>query len=174
MFWDCVQLMHPNFNVPADSPYPSDTSFPSDLSYPREIDINAQSFYLIRNDTDKTLKLEDGSSQIFRAYPFNVIQQEVGSDQIDIGIVLDNVSLEILNAIEDAAKNTSVPIQMTFSVYMEGDDTPQITPIQLALTEVVVDLFSVSCKASRVDLFKRRFPFGKNTYFLSNFTGLVI
>ena len=174
MFYDTVQLHHPNFNVPADSPYPSETSYPSDTSYPGEIDYNAQSFYLIRDSADHTLKLEDGSSQIFQGYPFDVIQQEVGSDQVDIGIVLDNVSLEIIGNIELAAQNTSVPIQMTFSVYMEGDDTPQITPIQLALTEVVVDMMTVTCKASRTDLFKRKLPFGKNTYFLSNFEGLTI
>ena len=63
---------------------------------------------------------------------------------------------------------------MTFSVYMDGDITSQITPITLALTEVVVDMFTVSCKASRTDLFKRKLPFGKNTYFNSNFKGLII
>lgn len=174
MFWDAVTLFHPNFNVPTDSPYPADDSYPSDTSYPREIDYNAQSFFLIRDNVNHTLKLEDGSTQVFNGYLFDVLQQEVGSDQVDIGIVLDNVSLEIINGIELAAENTSVPIQMTFTRYMEGDDTPQITPILLALTEVVVDLMTVTCKASKVDLFQRRLPWGKNTYFLSNFEGLTI
>ena len=62
---------------------------------------------------------------------------------------------------------------LTFTVYMDGDDTPQITPITLALTEIVIDMFTVTCKASRVDLFKRKFPWGENTYYDSKFKGLI-
>ncbi len=173
-FYDTVQLFHPSFNATLIDIYPSETSYPSDASYPADVDYNAQSFFLVRDDIDHTFDLEDLTTQQFQAYPFNVIQPQVGEDQQDIGIVLDNISREILANIELAAQTTSIPIQMTFRVYMDGDATPQITPITLALTEVVVDMFTVSCKASRTNLFDRRLPHGENTYFNENFKGLTI
>ena len=174
VFYDTVQLYHPNFKVTADMPYPSDLLYPSETLYPNEIDVNAQSYFLVRDTVDHSFDLEDLSTQLFQSYPFNVIQPQVGENQQDIGIVLDNVSQEMMQNIEAASLNSSVPIQMTFRVYMEGDATPQTTPIQLALTEVVVDMFAVSCKASRVDLYKRKFPYGENTYYDYNFKGLTI
>ena len=171
-FYDTVQLYHPNFDT--SGVYPADDSYPSDTSYPQEVDHAAYSFFLVRDDTNHTFQLEDATSKEFQAYPFNIIQPQVGEDQQDIGIVLDNVSLELLSNIQTAAQNQNVPIEMTFRVYIEGDVTPQITPITLALTEIVVDMNTVSCKASRVDLFKRKFPFGENTYFNENFKGLLV
>lgn len=171
-FYDTVQLYHPNFNT--SDAYPSDTSYPSDTAYPTEIDYTAQSFFLVRDIVDHDFVIADASTQTFTAYPFNIIQPQVGEDQQDIGIVLDNVSLELLENIETASQNQSVPIQMTFSVYMDGDTASQITPVTLALTEIVVDMFTVSCKASRTDLFKRKLPFGESTYYDSNFKGLTV
>lgn len=175
-FYDTVQLYHPNFKVDGltNDPYPSAEKFPSATLYPTEVNTIEQSYFLIRNDTDKSLQIEDLSLVTFQAYPFDILQPQVGEDQQDIGIVLDNVSLEIITQIELAAQNTSVPIQMTFRVYMDGDTTSQITPITLALTEVVVDMNVISCKASRVDLFKRRFPYGSHTYYDSKFEGLTV
>jgi len=174
MFYDTVQLFHPNFNTENITCYPSTTKYPSATLYPSAVDKNAQSFFLVRDSVNHNFQIADLSTQTFVAYPFNLIQPQVGEDQQDIGIVLDNVSLEIINNIELAAENTSVPIVMTFSVYMDGNTASQITPISLALTEIVVDMFTVSCKASRTDLFKRKLPFGENTYFDSKFKGLVI
>lgn len=174
MFYDAVQLSHPNFNVANVTCYPYETKYPSDTLYPSDVDRTAQSFFLVRDSVNHIFQIADGSTQIFLAYPFNIIQPQVGSDQMDIGIVLDNVSLEIINNIELASQNQSVPIVMTFSVYMDGDMTSQITPISLALTEIVVDMFTISCKASRVDLFSRKLPHGKNTYYDSSFKGLTV
>ena len=197
LFYDAVSLYHPNFDVvnittyPSDitypsetlypgvseftaTAYPSDTKYPSLTLYPSDINQNAQSFFLVRDTVNHNLQRADGRIQTFVAYPFNIIQPQVGEDQQDIGIIFDNVSLEIIENIELAATNTSVPIVMTFSVYMDGDTAQQITPISLALTEIVVDMFTVSCKASRVDLFKRKLPFGENTYYLTNFKGLIL
>ena len=174
MYYDTVQLYHPNFNVTANSPYPSTTKYPSTTTYPTEIDYNAQSFFLVRDVVDHDFQLDDGSTWTFQSYPFNVIQPQVGENQQDIGIVLDNVSLELLSNIELAMGNTSIPIVMTFRVYMDGDTTSQITPIRMALTEIVVDMTTVSCKASRTDLFSRKLPWGKNTYYNSNFKGLIV
>ena len=173
-FYDTVQLYHPSFNASSVTAYPSATMYPSTTLYPTDIDYIAQSFFLVRDSVNHTFNLEGAVSQLFTAYPFNVIQPQVGEDQQDIGIILDNVSQEILANIELAAVNNSIPIIMTFRVYMDGDTDSQITPISLALTEIVVDMFSVSCKASRVDLFDRRLPFGDNTYYDENFKGLLL
>lgn len=175
MFYDTVQLYHPTFNADSVTWFPRDDLYPSNTLYPQDIDQTYQSFFLVRDSQNHTFLLDDGvTSQEFEAYPFNVIQPQVGEDQQDIGIVLDNVNREILANIELAATNQNVPIVMTFRVYIDGDNESQITPISLALTEVVVDMFTVSCKASRTDLFSRRLPHGKNTYFNENFKGLIV
>lgn len=172
-FYDTIQLYHPNFNVEVAAGFPSDTSYPGENEYPTEANQVGQSFFLVRDDQPHTFKLSDGSDQDFEAYPFNVIQPQVGQDQQDIGIVFDNVSLGIVGNIEKAAENIAVPIMLTFRVYMDGSDESQITPITLALTEITVDMFTVTCKASRVDLFKRKFPWGANSYYDSKFKGLI-
>lgn len=173
-FYDTVQLYHPNFKVYDGMPYPSETKYPSETLYPTEIDFVRQSYFLVRNIIDMELELEDGTPQTFSAFPFNVIQPQVGESQQDVGIILDNVSVEMVENIEVASKNFEQPIIMTFTVYMEGDLTPQITPIEMALTEIVIDMYTVSCKASRVDLFRRKFPWGANTYYDSKFKGLLV
>ena len=173
-FYDTVQLYHPSFKPSGVTVYPSETDYPSDTLYPAEIDYAAQSFFLVRDSENHTFNLEDASPIEFDAYPFNIIQPQVGKDQQDIGIVLDNVSGEILANIELALQNNAIPIIMTFRVYMDGDTDSQITPIELSLTDIVVDMFTVSCKASRADLYNRRFPHGENTYFNENFKGLII
>lgn len=172
-YYDTVQLFHPTFNSGIVDYYPSDISYPSDSSYPNDVDYVSQSYFLVRDKVDHSFLLDDGVTlQTFSAYPFNVVQPQVGEDQQDIGIVLDNVSRELLANIELAA-TSSTPIVMTFRVYMDGDNNSQIAPISLNLTEIVVDMFQVSCKASRTDLFKRKFPFGDNTYYKYNFKGLL-
>ncbi len=173
-YWDAVSLYHPSFNVPHSTPYPSKTRYPSKTIYPTKVDTIAQSFFLIRDTVNHSLQASDGSTQTFRGYPFNIVQPEVGAEQQDIGIVLDNVSLEIISSIELASQNQSVPIEMTFYVFMEGSPSSQITPIVMALTEINVDMFTISCKASMTDLFKRKFPSGSKAYFDSKFVGLEI
>ena len=175
LFYDCVQFFHPNFNLgTTTSVYPETTIVPAATTTPAAIDYSGQSFFLVRDVVDHSYVIADGSTQTFTSYPFNVIQPQAGEDQQDIGVVLDNVSLEILSSIELAAAKPEIPIIMTFSVYMDGSTASQITPISLALTEVVVDMFTVSCKASRTDLFKRKFPFGDHTYYDTKFKGLLV
>lgn len=174
MFYDTVQLYHPNFLVPFNSPYPADNVYPSETKYPTEIDYYAQSYYLIRDTQERDLLVDDGSTQTFQPYPFNVISPQVGENQQDIGIVLDNVSPDMMQNIEAASENSAVPISMFYRVYIEGSVDSQMTTIRMALTEVVVDMFTVSCKASRVDLFERKFPFGECTYYDNKFKGLLV
>lgn len=172
-FYDTIQLYHPNFNVEVAAGFPSDTLYPSNTLYPTEVNYIGQSFFMVRDVDLHTFKV-DGVDQDFQPYPFNVIQPQVGQDQQDIGIVLDNVSVEVVRNVQAAAENIAVPILMTFRVYMDGNDTTQITPITLAMTEITVDMFSITCKASRVDLFKRKFPWGEHSYYDSKYKGLIV
>ncbi len=173
-YFDTVQLFHSKFNVVYPNSYPSKLRYPSNRSYPSKINYPEQSYFLVRDSENHAFQIDDGSSHVFQAYPFNIIQPEVGSDQQDIGIVLDNVSLEVIKNIELAAKTPSDPIQMVFRVYIEGSTVSQTTPLTLSLTEISVDMFTVTCKASRVDLYKRKFPFGNSAYFNNRFKGLYL
>ncbi len=175
MFYTTIQLYHPKFNIEYTYDiYPSNLRYPSETLYPSNIKYDLQSYFLVRDIDNHIFKLDDGSDQEFFSYPFNLIEPEVGSEQQDIGIVMDNVSLGLIEQIELAATDTTNPIELTYRVYIEGLDDPQMTSITLPITEVSVAGTNITCKASRVDLYKKKFPFGSLAYYGQQFPGLLV
>lgn len=172
--YDTVQFYHPNFGGYNTDAYPSETSYPSVTSYPSDLDIVSQSRFLVQNTENMTFNIEDGSTQIFIAFPFKLMLPEAGSDQQDIGVVLDNVSLELINEIESASLNTEVPIKMIYRVYIDGSTYAQNTPIELSITNLSVDMNSITATATRANLYDRRFPFGETTVYDRRFKGLYL
>jgi len=174
MFYEAIQLFHPNFDLQSDDCVPNDGSYPSDTSYPCNFNSSSASFFFIRANDTKSLKLEDGTTVDFYQYPFNVVLPEVGSDQQDIGIVLDNIVPQLSKEIQSAVLNPEIPIEMTYRIYIDGSDESQITPIKMSLTNIVADARTITAKASRVDLYKRKFPYGIDAYYNSRFQGLFL
>lgn len=173
-FYDTIQLYHPNFSTATGDAYPSEDSYPSNTSYPANGNIDLSSIFLIRDTEDKVLHLEDSSSVIYQSYPFSMVLPEQGSDQQDIGVVLSNVTNEVMVQLELASQNTDVPIKLFYRVYMDGSLDSQITPIELSITSVSVDMMQISATATRANLYDRRFPFGGSTIYDQRFTGLFI
>ncbi len=131
-------------------------------------------FYLVRDDSSHSWKIEDESIKEFVSYPFDIKLPEVGSAQQDISFVFDNVSQEIMRELESAAVNINESIKLKYRVYIDGDDTPQTAAIELSLTNIVADTFTISAVATRPDLYKRMFPTGNQSYFDSRFKGLYL
>lgn len=175
MYYDTIQLYHPNFEGSQDYVYPRNNSYPDDLSYPADVNTDEGSHFLVRNTENMLLNLEEDANEVlFRSYPFNIVQPEVGSEQQDMALVLDNVSLELISELEKAIELPDTPIKMTYRVYIEGNQNPQITPIDLDLSNIVVDMESISCTATRANLYERRFPYGASTIYDSRFIGLFL
>lgn len=150
IFYDALELSHPNF-------------------------INTH--YIVRANKDATLNIgETAGSElvIFRAYPFNVVLPEVGSDQQDIGIVFDNVSKQMIDEIEAASASPEYPIKMKYRVYLIDSPESQITPIELTITSLNVTATTVSATATRSNLYARRFPFGNTSTYNRRFSGLYL
>lgn len=175
MYYDTIQLYHPNFEGSQNFVYPRDDSYPDDLSYPSDVNTDEGSHFLVRNTENMLLNLQDNTNEVlFRSYPFNIVPPEVGSEQQDISIVMDNVSLELISELEKAIEQPDTPIKMTYRVYIEGSQNPQMTAIELELSNIVVTMSSISCTATRSNLYERRFPFGKQTVYDSRFEGLYL
>lgn len=124
---------------------------------------------LIRADNDMSF-----NGHTFMAFPFNIVMPEVGADQQDITLVLDNVSQELINEMESAITSPHIPIQMTYYVFVDGDTTSQITPIVLHITNISANAFTITALVTRSDLYNRRFPFGEKSYFDERFVGLYL
>ncbi len=170
-YYDTISLYHPNFDLDFGDCVPSITEFPRLDLYPCEGD-KSVGYFLIRDVEEHILRLEDGSTVTFKPYPFNIEMPEVGSEQQDINIVLDNVLPELSNQIQRAILNPTIPIKMTYRTYIEGSDEVQMSPITLSLTNLTATGKGITAKASRVDLYKRKFPYGGTTVFDRRFQGL--
>lgn len=131
-------------------------------------------YYLVRDSEAHNWKIEDESIKEFVSYPFNIKLPEVGSAQQDISFVFDNISQEIMRELESAAININESIKLKYRVYIDGDDTPQIPVIELSLTNIVADNFTISAIATRPDLYKRLFPTGNQSRFDSRYKGLYL
>ncbi len=134
----------------------------------------SQPYYLIKNNEDMDLQLEDLSVVTFQAFPFSINLPEVGNTQQDISFVFDNVGRIGMPELEAAANVISEPIKLTYRVYIDGTNVPQTAPINLVLTNIVATATTISAIATRSDLFKRMIPSGNNTTFDERFPGLFI
>jgi len=170
LFYEAIELSHPNFAF-NQGLYPADDLFPNDLQYP-DIGIYASSVYLIQAN-DHMEKNVDGNKTLFLAYPFGLVTPSVGDDQQDLGVVFDNVSLDIIKGIEKAAQNPEVPIKLRYFIYVDGDMDSQITPLTLSLTNISADLNSIQATATRSNLYDYMFP-NNNSYYDNRFKGLML
>ena len=136
----------------------------------------SEPFRVVKDDIPHDFNLITGapSPVTFIAYPFDIVLPEVGSNQQDIKIVLDNVSRVPIQELERAAALIDEPIVATYRPYIDGNINPQGDPIRLVLTNITADNYTVSATATRPDLFKRKFPTGPEAFFDDRFRGLTV
>lgn len=136
----------------------------------------SEPFRVVKDDINHDFNLNTGdtSTIFFISYPFDIVLPEVGSNQQDIRIVLDNVSRIPMQELERASSNIDEPIIATYRPYIDGSLDPQSLPIRLVLTNITADSKTVSAIATRPDLFKRKFPSGTEAFFDDRFKGIFI
>ena len=95
----------------------------------------------------------------------------IQADEQDIQVVFQNVSREIIEGIEWAARMPEVPIKMRYFIFIDGEKDTQMTPITLTLGSVSADLKQISATAQRADLYKYFAPTKK---YDNRFWGLIV
>lgn len=108
-------------------------------------------WYFINNPTGRTLQLEDGTIKTFIPLKFDLVLPTIGSNQQDMGVVLDNSNLMLVKELRKASKNIKEPIILTHNVYIDGNQLPQSNNITLSLTNVTYNNNQVSATATSVD-----------------------
>ena len=134
----------------------------------------SKTFYFVLDDSNHDWELEDASVVTFLAFPFQIKLPELGSPQQDISFVFSNVGREAMPELESAAENIEEAIKLTYRVYMDGFATPQTTAINLILTNIVVDNYSVTAVATRPNLYAKKIPTGNQSLFDRRFWGLYV
>ncbi len=146
VYYDAFKIVHPNFT---------------------------SNILLIKANENKIFTI-DGSPATFLAYPIGCIVPSVGDDQQDFGIMLDNVSQDVIEQINLASLNPEIPISVTYYVFIDSDTVSQITPLTLVITSLNANLKTIQATATRSDLYARHFPFGATSYFDQKYVGLYL
>ena len=134
----------------------------------------SRTYYMVQDTESHNWKLENGNTATFEPFPFSIRLPQVGDVQQDIAFIFDNVGQVGMPELEAAAEVIDEPIKLTYRAYIDGDDTPQTAPINLVLTNIVADNFTISAVATRIDLYKRVLPTGNFARFDHRFFGLYL
>lgn len=102
----------------------------------------------------------DGSTRTFLAVPFEVVlPRKDGEGQQDMTLTIGNVGSEMTNALNKAITKPQEPIRCRYTVFIEGNKTPQINPpLELSLTDIALTEEVVTATATRYNVFNRPFP----------------
>jgi hypothetical protein len=118
------------------------------------------SIFLVQNREDITFTLEDTSTQLFQAAGFSITPPSMGDTGLqELSLSIDNVDRQVSDFI-DLVKESSDPVTVIYRPYLSNDPTtPQmVPPLTLFLTDVTIDLFKVSAKATFFDIINKKAP----------------
>ena len=152
-------------------------SAPNDVRYVETLEITHSRFtqkYFFTNDLHKwRFMLEDGTLQTFEPVPFEVTMpaKDTGGNQ-DLQIGLCNVGEEMMDALELANQKPSENIRCVFRLFLDiPNSRQQNNPgMELFITDVAVNLQTISAVATRFDVLNRLFP--NKIYTTTDFPGL--
>lgn len=116
--------------------------------------------YLVRNLVDLDLTIETSEVKTFTAAAFRVTLPAVTDEGLqELTLTFDNVDRRISDFLK-AVKEFAEPTVVTFRPYLANDfSKPQMDPpLVLYLTDVTVNLFEASGKASFADIINRKAP----------------
>jgi len=137
---------------------------PSNVSDLHTLEISHPSIegkiYLVQNNVDLNLRLEDGSWHLFEAASFDLVLPEKSDEGIqDINLKIANIDRRVSDFL-DQASNFKTKVVCKYRPYLSNDlSTPQMDPpLMLTLTDVVSTIYDVTAKASFADLVNCAFP----------------
>lgn len=120
----------------------------------------AEDIFLVRNRTDLELTLETSETVTFKACGFGMSLPKKGDSGLqELNLSIDNVDRRISDFL-NTAKNFTTKVSVTYRPYLQSDPSqPQMDPpLVLCLSDVKVDLFQCTGKASFADLLNKKYP----------------
>jgi hypothetical protein len=121
----------------------------------------AGALYLAKaEDGENRIGTIDGVDQTFLAIPFEVVlPRKDGEGQQDMTVRIGNVGEEMTHALDAAVALPHEPIRCRYTVFIEGNKTPQINPpLELSLTDISLTQELMTATATRYNVFNRPFP----------------
>ena len=171
MFYEAVQLSHPKFGTTTDL-YPAPDLYPSPELLPNMQEYTT-SVFLVKANENKYFNV-DGNPTLFLAYPFSLVAPSVGDNNQDIQVVFSNITREIVDGINLASQDYTVPIKMRYFVFVDSSMDTQITPLEMNLNNISVNEKVINATAQRADLFKYKYPHGGTSIYNNRFKGLLL
>lgn len=117
--------------------------------------------------------IDPSTAVLFTGYAFDFDRPELTADgAVEMSITIDNVSLEIEDALNAAVQTTDL-IEVTYRPYLSGDlSAPAMSPpLTMTVRSASATQFQVTARAIIGDYSNRRFPFEQ--YARTRFPGLV-
>jgi hypothetical protein len=110
------------------------------------------------NTVDPITKNFNATPVLFNPASFELtMPRRDDSGLVELAVTFPLVSRTMVEMI-DAAEQSRQPIVASLTVYIDASDDPQMTPIQLYLSDIAMTDDSVTGIASRVDLINKGFP----------------
>tara|TARA_R110000772_G_scaffold268565_1_gene396204 strand:- start:3328 stop:3834 length:507 start_codon:yes stop_codon:yes gene_type:complete len=143
-----VYALAPNDRVPLDT---------IQLSHPSL----EESIFMVQDRIPWNLTLEDGVTiQTFEPVPFRFTPPAAGENGIqEMAIAIDNIDRRVTDFI-DSIGTINAPVEVTYRPYLSDDPTtPQMNPpLLLFLTDISVDAFEVTGRASFTNIVNFKYP----------------
>lgn len=130
------------------------------------------SIYLVKNNVDLSLTLEDHTTHLFEAAAFDLVLPEKSDEGIqEINLKIANVDRRVSDFLKQAS-NYRTKVICKWRPYLSNDlSAPQINPpLLLTLSDISVSVYDVTARASFADLVNKSFP--KNSYSRLEFPSL--
>lgn len=154
------------------------SSAPNDVSYVNTLMFEHSLFSQVWAicDYKEPIRFQIGIGKKFETFlpiPFSfVLPPNNTQGNQDLSFAICNIGREIMEEVEAAVANPSIPIKCTYRVYLDEPDTaPQNDPpIELSISQINFTLDTVSATARRFDMLNYTFP---NVYYQTkDFPGL--
>ena len=114
----------------------------------------AEPLYIVQDRKEQEITLEDGTTVVtFQPVPFPFSPPDSNEDGIQtMNLSVDNVDQQVTDFLDQIT--TGDPLQVKLRIYLSDDlTTPQLDPpLVLYLTEVQIDLLTVSGRATFTDI----------------------
>ena len=122
--------------------------------------VNGPLVSMVRDRTDHLMTLETNEQVLFEAVPFRFALPDKNDQGIqELSIAIDNVDKRVSDFIKDL-RNTEGFITVEYRPYLSNDLTaPQMNPpLILTLTDISINVFEVTARATFADIINRPFP----------------
>lgn len=136
---------------------------------------NAGSFYLVNDRAPLSVRDEYGVPQTFQASSFTLSLPDSSDEPTQhLNVAIPNVDRQASTFLADVPLSSETPVSVIYRIYLnDGDETQQPQnnpPILLHLTDIKIDVFQITGRASFQSIINTKYP--SELYTLQQFPSL--